>query len=281
MISGAAKLAGVMGWPISHSKSPVLHGYWLDHYKVDGAYIPMAVAPDHLARAVAGLRAMGFKGSNVTVPHKQAVMALCDTVAEDARKIGAVNTLVIDDDGHVTGSNTDHAGFIGNLHLSDPSWNPAAGPAMVLGAGGAARAVLYGLIRAGAPKIRLANRTMERAEALAADFAPHVEVVPFAEAGDALEGCVLLANTTSLGMQGQPPLDLRLDALPKSALVTDIVYAPLVTPLLDQAMRRGNRTVDGLGMLLHQAVPGFEAWFGIRPAVTQALREIVLGMKQT
>lgn len=279
MISGAAKLAGVMGWPVSHSKSPVLHGYWLERYAIDGAYIPMAVPPDDLPRAVAGLRALGFKGSNVTVPHKQAVMALCDTVAEDARKIGAVNTLVIDTDGRITGSNTDHAGFMENLRLGDPAWDPAAGPAMVLGAGGAARAILYGLIKAGVPEIRLANRTKDRADVLAADFGPTVKVVDFAEADDGLADCSLLANTTSLGMQGQPPLEIRLDALPTDALVTDIVYAPLVTPLLADAMRRGNRTVDGLGMLLHQAVPGFEAWFGTRPSVTQGLRDIVLGRK--
>lgn len=279
MISGAAKLAGVMGWPVSHSKSPVLHGYWLDHYAIDGAYIPMAVAPDDLPRAIAGLRALGFKGSNVTVPHKQTVMEFCDTVTEDARMIGAVNTLVLDAEGHITGSNTDHAGFMDNLYLSDPSWDPKAGPAVVLGAGGAARAVLYGLIRAGAPKIRVANRTLERARILARDFAPHVEAISFSEASAALSDCALLVNTTSLGMTGQPPLEIRLDDLPNSALVTDIVYAPLVTPLLAEAMKRGNRTVDGLGMLLHQAVPGFEAWFGVRPAVTQALREIILGMK--
>lgn len=279
MISGAAKLAGVMGWPISHSKSPILHGYWLDHYHVDGAYIPMAVSPDSLGQAVDGLRALGFKGSNVTVPHKQAIMSYCDIIADDARMIGAVNTLVLDADGHITGSNTDHAGFIDNLRLSDPSWDPKSGTAVVLGAGGAARAVLYGLIRAGAPKIRVANRTLDRARALAEDFAPHVEVVAFSDTAEALADCALLVNTTSLGMTGQPPLDLRLDALPKSALVTDIVYAPLVTPLLAEAMKRGNRTVDGLGMLLHQAVPGFEAWFGVRPAVTQDLREIVLGTK--
>jgi len=279
MISGAAKLAGVMGWPISHSKSPVLHGYWLDHYTIDGAYIPMAVAPQDLPRAIAGLRALGFKGSNVTVPHKQAIMEFCDTVADDARMIGAVNTLVLDAEGHITGSNTDHAGFIDNLHLCDPSWHPKAGPAVVLGAGGAARAVLYGLIQAGVPKIRVANRTFERAQTLAQDFAPNVEAISFSETSAALSDCALLVNTTSLGMAGQPPLEIRLDELPKSALVTDIVYAPLVTPLLAEAMKRGNRTVDGLGMLLHQAVPGFEAWFGIRPAVTQALREIILGMK--
>ena len=193
--------------------------------------------------------------------------------------IGAVNTLVLDADGHITGSNTDHAGFIDNLRLSDPSWDPAAGPAVVLGAGGAARVVLYGLIRAGVPKILVANRTLERARDLARDFAPHVEAIAFSDAADALADCALLVNTTSLGMTGQPPLDLKLDALPADALVTDIVYAPLVTPLLDGAMKRGNRTVDGLGMLLHQAVPGFEAWFGIRPDVTQALRDIILGLK--
>ena len=276
MITGAAKLAGVIGWPISHSKSPVLHGHWLARHGIDGAYVPMAVAPNDLPRAVHGLRALGFRGCNVTVPHKQAVMACCDRIADDAKRIGAVNTLIVENDGTLVGRNTDGIGFLQNLKTADTGWRPGIGPALVIGAGGAARAVLYALLEAGVPEIRLANRTVERAEGLAAEFSPTIKPMPMTEAETAMDGCALLVNTSSMGMTGQPPLDLRLDALPRQALVTDIVYAPLRTPLLEEAGRRGNPTVDGLGMLLHQAVPGFEAWFGVRPVVDDALRAAVL-----
>ncbi len=278
MITGAAKLAGVIGWPVSHSKSPVLHGHWLSRHGIDGAYIPMAVAPDNLPRAVHGLRALGFRGCNVTVPHKQAVMACCDKVEEDAKRIGAVNTLVVENDGSLTGRNTDGIGFLQNLKAADTGWRPGMGPALVIGAGGAARAVLQALLDAGVPEIRLANRTVQRAEGLAAEFSPIIDPLPMTAAEAAMDGCALLVNTSSMGMTGQPPLNLRLDALPRTALVTDIVYAPLRTPLLEDAAQRGNPTVDGLGMLLHQAVPGFEAWFGIRPNVDGALRAAVLSV---
>jgi len=276
MITGAAKLAGVIGWPIEHSKSPVLHGHWLERYGIDGAYVPMAVPPKDLPRAVHGLRALGFRGCNVTVPHKQAVMTCCDRVEDDAKRIGAVNTLIVENDGTLVGRNTDGAGFLQNLKAAQTGWRPGMGPALVIGAGGAARAVLYALLEAGVPEIRLANRTLSRAEGLAAEFSPTIKPLTMSDAEGAMEGCALLVNTSSMGMTGQPPLDLRLDALPTGALVTDIVYAPLRTPLLEQAARRGNPTVDGLGMLLHQAAPGFEAWFGVRPQVDDALRAAVL-----
>ncbi len=290
ILSGQSKLAGVMGWPVGHSLSPRLHGFWLERYGIDGAYLPLAVAPEHFESALGSLAEMGFRGVNVTIPHKQAAFALCGTVAPLAARIGAVNTLDFDD-GRLEGRNTDADGFIENLRQGAPDWDPAAGPALVLGAGGAARAVAVALLDAGAPELRLANRTGARTEALAeelgaeelgaeewgaADLGSQVTAVPWEARGAALDGLSVLVNTTSLGMAGQPPLDLDLDALPEGALVTDIVYAPLETALLARARARGNPVVDGLGMLLHQARPGFEAWFGVAPEVTAELRAFVL-----
>lgn len=270
-------LAGVMGWPVGHSRSPLLHGHWLRVHDIDGAYLPLAVAPDALGAAVNGLRALGFRGANVTVPHKLAVMPYLDRIDAAARAIGAVNTLVIADDGTIEGRNTDAYGFIESLRAGSPGWTPAAGPAVVLGAGGAARAVCWALAQAGVPEIRLCNRSHDKAGALAADLGAPLQPWGWQQRGAALSGAVLVVNTTVLGMDGQPPLDLPLDTLPAAATVVDIVYTPLETPLLAAARARGNTTVDGLGMLLHQAVPGFEAWFGVRPAVDPALRRAVLG----
>lgn len=281
-LTGAAKLAGVMGWPVHHSRSPRLHGYWLDHYGVDGAYLPLAVAPDHLEQALRGLQAMGFRGANLTIPHKEAALSLVDEVSETASRIGAVNTVILGEDGRLTGDNTDAFGFMANLFAEERGWQPGGGPAVVLGAGGAARAVLVALIEAGIRDIRLMNRTYERAERLADNLSSmmhdgKVRVLPWQERTDALDSANLLVNTTSLGMQGEPPLDIALDDLPGDALVTDIVYAPLETDLLAAARRRGNPVVDGLGMLLHQGRPGFAAWFGVDPEVTPDLRQVVLG----
>lgn len=273
--SGAARLAGVIGWPIAHSRSPRLHGFWLDRHGIDGAYVPLAVRPEDLEQAVRALPALGFRGVNVTVPHKQAVMSVCDRIDPTARRIGAVNTIVIDDDGRLSGRNTDAFGFIENLRQSGV-WTAAAGPAVVIGAGGAARAVCVGLIDAGAPEIRLVNRTESRAAELADEFGPVVKAVPWAMRNDGLDGAALLVNTTSLGMTGQPPLELALDGLPVDAVVNDIVYAPLETGLLAAARARGNPVVDGLGMLLHQARPGFKAWFGVRPEADDEIRRFVL-----
>jgi shikimate dehydrogenase len=275
ILSGRAKLAGVMGWPVGHSLSPRLHGYWLEHYGIDGAYVPLAVAPEHFTSALRSLAEMGFRGVNLTIPHKQAALALCDEVAPLAQRIGAVNTLVFED-GRLSGSNTDAFGFLENLRQGVPDWGPAAGPALVLGAGGAARAVAVALLDAGVPELRLANRTDARAEALAEELGAEVTAVAWDARAAALEGLGLLVNTTSLGMTGQPPLELELEGLPKGALVADIVYVPLETPLLARARSRGNPAVDGLGMLLHQARPGFEAWFGVAPEVTTELRAFVL-----
>jgi shikimate dehydrogenase len=274
-LTGNAKIAGVMGWPIAHSRSPRLHGFWLDSLDIDGAYLPLAVRPEDLPTALAALGPLGFQGVNLTLPHKEAALDICDRVDEIARRIGAVNTIIRDPGGGLRGTNTDAFGFIENIHAG-AAWTPSDGPAMVIGAGGAARAVVAALIDAGVPEIRLANRTAARAEALARDLEGPVSVVDLADAESALADALLLVNTTSLGMAGQPPLDLALDRLPETAVVNDIVYVPLETDLLARARARGNPVVDGLGMLLHQARPGFEAWFGTRPEVTPELREFVM-----
>ena len=275
-LSGKAKLAGVMGWPIGHSLSPRLHGYWLRQYAVDGAYVPLAVRREDFAGAVRMLPRLGFAGANVTVPHKEAALAAVDEAAGEARRIGAVNTIVVRADGSLMGWNSDGFGFMENLKAGVAEWNPGLGPAVVLGAGGAARAVCAALVDGGVPELRLVNRTASRAEALAADIGGPIEVVSWAERESALDGARLLTNTTTLGMAGNPPLDLALERLPPEAAVTDIVYAPLRTPLLVAAAARGNPTVDGLGMLLHQARPGFAAWFGVEPEVTDEMRAFVL-----
>jgi len=268
--------ACVIGWPVEHSRSPLIHRYWLAQYGIDGAYDKEAVRPEDFAAFVGALAEHGYIGANVTLPHKEAALHLARTADEAAIAIGAANTLWLDADGHLHASNTDAYGFMTNLDAEAPQWNEGLGAAMVLGAGGAARAVLYGLIKATEAKIFLANRTRARAEALAHLFRPRVEVVDWEARNAALGTCGLLINTTSLGMTGQAPLDIDLTALPQDAVVADIVYNPLLTPLLVAAAKRGNPTVDGLGMLLHQAVPGFERWFGVRPEVTPALRAHVV-----
>ncbi len=265
-----------MGWPVGHSKSPRLHGWWLERYGIDGAYLPLPVGPENLERALRALPALGFSGCNLTIPHKEAALDICDRLDPLAERIGAVNTIIVEPDGSLLGSNSDAFGFIENLRQGAPGWDPGAGPAVVLGAGGAARAVLVGLLDAGVPEVRLLNRSFHKAESLSEIFEPNVEAREWEDRAQALEGAALLVNTTSLGMTGQPPLEIALDALPKDALVTDIVYSPLETPLLMAATARGNAVVDGLGMLLHQARPGFSAWFGREPEVTEDLRAFVL-----
>lgn len=279
MLTGKGLLAGVMGWPISHSRSPLLHGFWLSQYGIDGAYVPLAVSPDRIEQAIRALPALGFKGCNVTVPHKEAAFRLVDHLHPVAKRIGAVNTIIVHADGTLEGRNTDAFGFWENLIAGAPvTWSAQTAPAVVLGAGGAARAILIALLDEGAPVIRLLNRTRARAEELAAEIGdPRLQVFDWTERDAALEGAGLLVNTTTQGMAGHPPLEINLSALPVSALVTDIVYTPLTTTLLADAAARGNPVVDGLGMLLHQARPGFHAWFGVDPAVTDALRTHVLG----
>ena len=266
--------ACVIGWPIEHTRSPTIHGYWLEHYKIDGEYGAEAVRPGDLA-AFLGSLSKTYVGANVTLPHKEEALHLAESVDAAAQAIGAANTLWLDEAGTLHASNTDAYGFMSNLEQQAPGWNNKKRAVVVLGAGGAARAILYGLIEAGVGKILLLNRSRDRAEALAKIFGRNIEVRDWSQRREALSGAGLLVNTTSLGMVGKPALDLDLAALPKDAVVADIVYNPLETQLLAAARARGNRGVDGLGMLLYQAVPGFEHWFGVRPEVTAELRKQV------
>lgn len=266
--------ACVIGWPVGHSRSPLIHGYWLGHYGIAGAYTKEQVKPEDLEDFLKAMPDNGFSGCNVTVPHKEAALALADAAGETARAVGAANTLWVED-GALHAANTDVYGFMTHLEISAPGWD-ASRPALVLGAGGAARAVVAGLAGRGVPDIRIANRTFARAEALASYFGGGVTALAWEQRGQALEDCGLLVNTTTLGMTGSDALDMPLGKLRTDGVVMDIVYSPLATPLLADARRRGNPTVDGLGMLLHQAVPGFEKWFGVRPRVTDALRELVV-----
>ncbi|HEY0185750.1 MAG TPA: shikimate dehydrogenase [Rhodopila sp.] len=270
ILSGKARLAGITGWPVSHSRSPRLHGFWLRRYGIDGAYLPLPIEPVHFAEAIRGLMLAGFAGANVTIPHKIAAFAICDTVDETAHRAGAVNTMVFEN-GRITGSNTDGWGFLANLRAHGV--DPAAGPALILGAGGSTRAVAAVLLGLGV-QVTVANRTRARAEALALEL-PGLAVIDWQARNHALADNALLVNTTSLGMAGQPPLEIDLDRAGRALTVADIVYVPLETPLLAAARARQIRCVEGLGMLLHQAVPGFRAWFGVEPVVDEDLRRFV------
>lgn len=269
-------LAGVIGHPIAHSKSPQLQRHWLKTLGLSGYYIPMDVSPDNLAQVLDTLPKAGFVGVNVTVPHKERVMELAHQITDRAALIGAANTLVFRDDGTIHADNTDGYGFIENLRQGAPDWVPNAGPAAVLGAGGAARAVVSALLDAGVPEILISNRTRLRAELLQNDFGKRLKVIDWVQAGNMLEEATTVVNTTSLGMIGKPELRVPLDGLQPGTVVTDLVYAPLKTRLLAEAEAAGCTTVDGLGMLLYQAVPGFERWFGQRPTVDAATRAAVL-----
>ena len=268
-------LAGVMGWPVAHTRSPAIHNHWIAKYGLKGAYVQLPVQPERLEAAIRGLAALGFAGCNVTVPHKESAMRFMDELHPAARRVAAINTIVVQPDGRLLGMNNDGAGYIQSLRDADATWRGDAGPALVLGAGGAARAIVVALLDEGAPELHITNRTLERAQALADDFGDRVKVVPWAERNEAMAGVSLLVNTTSLGMHGQAPLDVALDALPLEATVSDAVYIPLETPLLAQARMRGHRTVNGLGMLLNQARPAFQSWFGVLPDVTPELRAAV------
>ena len=263
--------AFVIGHPIKHSRSPLIHGTWLAEHGIDGSYEAIDVAPDDLPAFFERLRSGEFAGGNVTIPHKEAVFALCDEVDPLARKIGAVNTLVVRD-GQVHGTNTDYLGFLGNLDAAVPGWSDGPDDALVIGAGGAARAVLVALQRRDGGKVHILNRTLANAQALVDEIEGPFEAHGFEAFAELASQTGIVINTSSIGMHGTRFDWLDLDLLPKSTLVTDIVYVPLMTPLLLEAQAHGHRTVDGLGMLLHQAVPGFEAWFGVRPTVTPELR---------
>ncbi len=269
------KLAGVMGWPVAHSRSPVIHGHWIRELGLKGNYVLLPVQAEHLGDAVRGLRALGFAGCNLTIPHKVAAMPLMDRLDPLARRIGAINTIVVEADGTLSGYNNDAYGFIQSLLDAQPDWRADAGPVTVLGAGGAARAVLVALAERGAKEIRLCNRSLDKAQALATEFGGPIRAYPWEQRAEALDGCALLVNTTSLGMKGQEALELSLTRLPQQALVCDVIYVPLETPLLAAARERGNATVNGLGMLLNQARPAFHRWFGMMPEITPELRRMI------
>jgi shikimate dehydrogenase len=268
-------LAGVMGYPVMHSRSPKLHNYWLAKYGLTGTYVPLVIKAEHLRAALRALPALGFSGCNLTIPHKEAALAIVDKVDPLARRIGAVNCVAVAADGSLAGQNHDAFGYIESVREAQPAWRADAGPIVVIGAGGGARAVLVSLIDQGAREIRLVNRTPARAKALAGELGGPITALGWEQREVALKGAAMLVHATNQGMVGEPPLDLALDALPVSALVSDIIYIPRETALLAAARKRGNPTVNGLGMLLHQARPAFHAWFGIMPEVTPELRAMI------
>jgi shikimate dehydrogenase len=265
------KRACVIGWPIEHSRSPAIHGYWLDRYKIDGSYTKRPVRPDEVEAFLASLAAEGLTGCNVTIPHKEAAFRLAAEREDSAMAIGAANTLWLDDRGRLCAANTDTYGYMTYLTREAEHWNRRDAPVSILGAGGAARAIAYGFLDAGVAEIRVFNRSGARAEALARDFGPRVKPMPWEERSHASTESAVLVNTTSVGLKGEGALDMDFTDFHPDCIVSDIVYVPLETGLIREARRHGLRTVDGLGMLLHQAVPGFEKWFGIRPEVTVEL----------
>ena len=268
-------LAGVMGWPVMHSRSPLMHNYWFLQHQLAGTYVPLAIPPAGLAAALRALHPLGFAGCNLTIPHKQRAMMIVDEVDAVAKRIGAISCVVVRPDGSLAGTNNDWFGFIQNLKQEQPGWRADAGPVVVLGAGGGSRAVCYGLMQEGAREIRLVNRTFARAKGLADEFGGPIKALPWEQRHDVLEGAAMVVNATSQGMVGQPALDLRLDKLSKTAFAADIIYIPLETPFLAATRQRGNRTANGLGMLLHQGRPAWKMWFGIEPVVTAELRALV------
>jgi shikimate dehydrogenase len=267
------RAACIIGWPAGHSRSPLIHNHWIRQHGIAGEYRKEAVPPEEFAAFLASLGERGYVGANVTIPHKEAALALSTPDAR-ANTVGAANTLWRDG-ATLRSTNTDVEGFLGNLDAAAPGWDRGLQSVVVLGAGGSARAVLFGLIERGVPRIHLVNRTHERSQALAERFGAAVVPSPWEEAGALLGSAGLLVNSTSLGMKGQPPLGIDVGLLPANAVVADLVYVPLVTPLLAAARARGLATADGLGMLLHQAVRGFSLWFGVKPAVTAELRALV------
>ena len=272
---GRFLLAGVMGWPVMHSRSPMLHNYWFKRHALSGTYVPLAIRPEGLAAALRALHPLGFAGCNLTIPYKQQAMTIVDEVDAVATRIGAISCVVVRPDGSLAGSNNDCYGFIHNLRQERPGWRADLGPIAVIGAGGGSRAVCYALAQEGAKEVRLVNRTLARAQGIAKEFGGPIQALPWEQRYDILEGATMVVNTTSCGMVGQSALDIRLDKLPRTALAADIIYIPLETPFLAAARRRGNPTVNGLGMLLHQGRPAWKAWFGIEPEVTTELRAML------
>ena len=268
-------MTGVMGWPVMHSRSPMLHNYLFNQYGLAGTYLPLAIRPEGLEAALRALHPLGFSGCNLTIPHKQQAMTIVDEVDAVAKSIGAISCVVVKPDGSLAGSNNDCYGFIQNLKQAIPGWRADAGPITVIGAGGGSRAVCYGLAQEGAREIRLVNRTFARAQGIATEFGGPIKAYPWEQRHDLLEGAAMAVNATSQGMVGNAALDIRLDKLACSALVADIIYIPLETPFLAAARQRGNRTVNGLGMLMHQVRPAWKAWFGIDPEMKAELRALV------
>ncbi|CAN7535450.1 shikimate dehydrogenase [Bosea sp. LjRoot9] len=266
-------MAGVMGYPIMHSRSPVLHNYWLREHGLNGVYVPLAVKPEGLAAALRALPALGFSGCNLTMPLKELALSIVDRVSPIARQIGAMNCVIVAPDGSLEGHNFEAFGYAESLAQDVPGWTADAGPVIVIGAGGGARAVIAGLADRGATDIRICNRSAARAEQLAAEFG--VKVLPWDRRHDAIGDAALLVNTTNQGMGKEQALDLDLAKLPPSAVVSDLIYVPRETPLLAAARARGNRTVNGLGMLLNQARPAFKNWFGVMPEITPGLRAAI------
>jgi len=264
-------IAGLLGWPVAHSRSPIIHNHWLARYGIAGRYVLFAVPPEKLEAAVRGVGVLGLRGCNVTTPHKQAIFPMLDRVDDLARKIGAINTVVVEQDGTLSGFNNDGNGFVQSVRDAVPAWRPDAGPIAIVGAGGAARAIIASLQAQGAREIRIVNRTRARAEELQARFGGPLAVIAWEKRADALDGVALLVNATNQGMMEKPPLDLVLDVLPRAAIVADVIYVPRETPLLAAARARGHRTVNGLGMLLNQARPAFHAWYGVMPDITPEL----------
>ena len=266
-------MAGVMGWPVMHSRSPLMHNYWMTQQGINGTYVPLEIEPGKLASALRALHPLGFSGCNLTIPHKLEAMSIVDEVDEVAKRIGAISCVVVRADGSLFGTNNDWLGFIGNLKQAQPGWRADAGPAAVIGAGGGSRAVCYGLMQEGATEIRLVNRTFEKAQAIRDEFGGPIQVYSWAERHDILDGVAMAVNVTNQGMVGEPELDLELDNLSETALAADIIYTPLESPFLARASARGNPTVNGLGMLLHQGPPAWKMWFDVEPIVTVELRD--------
>ena len=280
-MAGDFILAGVMGWPIAQSRSPVLHNFWIEKYKLNGRYVPLAVRPERLDDAIRGLSALGFRGCNLTMPHKQYAMTMVDKLTDTARRIGAVNCIVVGDDGRLTGTNNDGKGYLLSVQEIAPQWTPAAGPIAILGAGGAARALIVAMLEEGAREIRLVNRTFDKADQLAREFGPAIKPIAWEKRSDIIGDLALLVNATNQGMTGKPALDISLDRLSPRTLVSDLIYVPPETPFLAAAKARGNVTINGLGMLLHQARPAFQAWFGVMPDITPELRAAVMATFNT
>jgi shikimate dehydrogenase len=273
--ANAFGIAGLLGWPVAHSRSPTIHNYWLNEHGIAGRYILLPVPPEKLSVGLPGLAVLGFRGCNVTTPHKQAVMPMIQTVDPLAQRIGAVNTVVVEKDGSLKGFNNDGNGFIQSVRDAKPAWRPDSGPILIVGAGAASRAVVASLAQQGAREIRLVNRTYEKAKGMADEFGPPVTAYAWEQRNELMEDVALLANTTNQGMGGKSVLDISLDRLARDAVVGDLIYTPPETPFLAAARMRGNVTVNGLGLLLNQARPAFQAWFGVMPDISPGLLKAV------